>query len=133
MTGRTRGAITLLVAGAALTVVTDALGAGKAEVFAQRLEQRRARFKAQDMLLSVDVEGDLNRTWARWFMGGRGCWSCFRRRPGQQAGHHSPGYTRCREKLPPRNPMNSVRHLGLGHDSLQLSILRLLRAFVDAS
>lgn len=43
-------------AGAALTLVAALLGAGEAEMFTQRVEQRDARLDVERMALAVDVE-----------------------------------------------------------------------------
>ena len=45
-------------AGAALAVVAALLGAGQAEMLAQRVEQRRADVERQAVLLAVDPQGD---------------------------------------------------------------------------
>jgi hypothetical protein len=48
-------------AGATLPVITSFLGAEEAEIFAQRVEQRHARFDLELMDLAVDFQLDRNR------------------------------------------------------------------------
>ena len=49
-------------AGAALPVIAALLGAGQAEILAQRVEQRHARFDLQLVKLPVDFQLDWNGT-----------------------------------------------------------------------